>query len=79
MKTDSMNHGGYTVTAEPRPVDDGGTWSAVFTISRGSGEEQESWLLSAGDEYESREAAVRRCFEFAREVIDREMRGCGLD
>ena len=79
MSTDSMTHGGYTVTAEPRPVEDGGTWSAIITISRGSGEDRESWLLSAGDTYESRETAIRRCFDFAREVIDREMKGCGLD
>ena len=54
-------------------------WSAVLTISRGDGEDRESWLLSAGDQYSSRKEALQRCFDFAREVIDREMKGCGLE
>ena len=79
MSTDSMTHEGYTVTAEPRQVEGGETWSAVMTISRGSGKDRESWILSAGDQYGSRRDAVERCFSFAREIIDREMKGCGLD
>jgi hypothetical protein len=79
MGTDTMTHGGYTVTAEPRPVEGEETWSAVMTISRGSEEDRESWILSAGDRYGTREEAVERCFTFAREVIDREMEGCALE
>jgi hypothetical protein len=79
MSTDSMTHGGYTVTAEPRRVEGEETWSAVMTIGRGSGKDRESWILSAGDQYGTREEAVERCFAFAREVIDREMEGCGLE
>lgn len=79
MDTDSIIHEGYRITAEPRQAEGGGMWSAVLTISRGDGEDRESWLLSAGDEYGSRKEALQRCFDFAREVIDREMKGCSLD
>ena len=79
MSTDSIMHEGYRITAEPRQEEGGGMWSAVLTISRGEGEEREAWLLSAGDQYSSRREALQRCFDFAREVIDREMKGCSLD
>ena len=77
--TEEIVYEDYTVAAAPRQVEDSGTWSAVLTISRGSGSEKESWIVSAGDIYESRDEALRRCFDFARELIDREMKGCGLD
>ena len=47
--TEEIVYEDYTVAAEPRPVEDSGTWSAVLTISRGSGSEKESWIVSAGD------------------------------
>lgn len=77
--TEQITYEDYTVEAEPSRVDNSERWSAVLTISRESGGEKESWIVSAGDVYESREEALRRCFSFARELIDREMKGCGLD
>ena len=79
MGTESVTYGEYTIEANPALEGGSGSWSAVLTISRGSGKEKESWLVSAGDAYESREEALVHCFEFAREVIDREMKGCALD
>jgi len=77
--TESITYEEYTIEAEPSQEGNSGSWSVVLTLSRGSGKEKESWLVSAGDAYESREEALAHCFEFAREVIDREMKGCDLD
>ena len=44
-----------------------------MTISRGTGADTESWLFSAGDQFPSREEGLKYCFEFGKEVIDREM------
>jgi len=77
--TESTTYEEYTIEADPSQAGDSGSWSAVLTISRGSGKEKESWLVSASEVYESREEALARCFEFARELIDREMKGCALD
>jgi hypothetical protein len=79
MSTEQIDYEGYTIAAEPSRVEDSDRWSAVLTITRGSGEDMESWLVSAGGIYESREDALTRCFGFARELIDREMKGCSLD
>ena len=79
MSSKQINYEGYTIAAEPSRVEDSDRWSAVITITRGSGENRESWLVSASDVYESRDDALTRCFAFARELIDREMKGCGLD
>lgn len=79
MGTESITYEEYTIDANPSQVNDSGSWSAVLTISRGSGKEKESWLVSASDIYQSREEALTSCFTFARELIDREMKGCGLD
>ena len=79
MGTESVTYGGYTIEAKPAREGGSGSWSAVLTISRGSGKDKESWLVSASDIYESREEAVTSCFAFARELIDKEMKGCSLD
>jgi hypothetical protein len=79
MSTEHIDYEGYTIAAKPSRVEDSDRWSAVLTITRGSGEDQESWLVSASDIYESRKDALARCFDFARELIDREMKGCSLD
>lgn len=77
--TEQITYEDYTVEAETSRVEDSARWAAVLTISRGSGRGKESWIVSAGDVYESREEALERCFSFAREIIDREMKGCALD
>lgn len=79
MNEESMTYEGFTIAARIEPAEDTACWSAVMTISRHEGSDKESWIFSAGDTYESREEAARRCFDFAREVIDREMQGCAID
>jgi len=79
MSKDSITYEGYTATARLEPKEDSSLWSAVLTISRGEGSDEASWIISAGDTYSSREEAAQRCFDFAREVIDREMKECSLD
>ena len=74
MSKESMQYEEFTITARPRQTEGSGTWSALLTISRGSGEDFESWLVSAGDVYKSRQEAVESCFDFARDLIDREMK-----
>ena len=79
MTEETMTYEGYTVAANIAPADDTELWSAVMTITRGESDDRESWIISAGDTYASRDEAARRCFDFAREMIDREMKGCSLD
>ena len=79
MKEETITYEGYNVAAKIEPVVDTDCWSAVLTISRNEGSDKESWIFSAGDSYGSRDEAAKRCFDFAREVIDREMRGCAID
>ena len=79
MSSEHITYEGYTIAAETGRVEDSDRWSAILTITRGSGEDQESWIVSAGDVYDRRDTALTRCYAFARELIDREMKGCGLD
>jgi hypothetical protein len=73
MSENSITYGGYRISAESREVPESATWSIIMTISRGTGADMESWLFSAGDEFEDEEEGIRYCFEFGKEVIDREM------
>ena len=79
MSEDVLTYEGFTVSAKIEPAEETDLWSAVMTITRGESSDTESWIISAGDTYSSREEAARRCFDFAREMIDREMKGCSLD
>jgi len=79
MGSERVTYEDCTIETKLSRVDDSQRWSAVLTITRGSGKEKESWVVSAGDVYESRDEALTRCFDFARELIDRELKGCGLD
>lgn len=79
METESITYEDYTIEADATRGEDSDSWSAVLTISRGSGKDRESWLVSASEIYPTREEAVSRCFDFARELIDKEMKGCSLD
>ena len=73
MSENNMTYGGYRISAESREVPASATWAVVMTISRGTGADTESWLFSAGDQFPSREEGLKYCFEFGKEVIDREM------
>ena len=79
MSEEILTYEGFTVSAKIEPAEDTDLWAAVLTITRGEGSDTESWIVSAGDTYGSKEEAKRRCFDFAREMIDREMKGCSLD
>lgn len=75
MSENSKTYGGYLISAESREVPESATWAIIMTISRGTGADMESWLFSAGDQFPSKEEGLRYCFEFGKEVIDREMTG----
>jgi hypothetical protein len=77
MSEDSITYGGYRISAESREVPESATWAIIMTISRGTGTDMESWLFSAGDQFPNKEEGLRYCFEFGKEVIDREMTGGG--
>lgn len=79
MSEETMTYEGFTISAKIEPAEETDLWSAVLTITRGQGKDTESWIVSAGDTYASEEEAARRCFDFARELIDREMKGCTID
>lgn len=79
MSEKTLAYEGFNVTAKIEPAEATDLWAAVLTITRGDGSDTESWIVSAGDTYESEEEAARRCFDFAREMIDREMKGCSID
>ena len=79
MSEEILTYEGFTVSAKIDPSEDTDLWSAVLTITRGEGKDTESWIVSAGDTYASEKEAARRCFDFAREMIDRDMKGCSLD
>ena len=79
MSEEILTYEGFTVLAKIEPAEDTDLWSAVLTLTRGEKSDAESWIISAGDTYASEEEAARRCFDFAREMIDREMKGCSLD
>ena len=75
MSENSITYGGYRISAESREVPESATWAIIMTISRGIGTDMESWLFSAGDQFPNKEEGLRYCFEFGKEVIDREMTG----
>ena len=75
MSENSMSYGGYRISAESREVPESATWAIIMTISRGAGADMESWLFSAGDQFPNKEEGLKYCFEFGKEVIDREMAG----
>ena len=75
MSEDSISYGGYRISTESREVPESATWAVIMTISRGTGADMESWLFSAGDKFPDKEEGLRYCFEFGKEVIDREMSG----
>jgi hypothetical protein len=79
MSKKTLTYEGFTVSAKIEPAEETDLWSAVLTIASGEGKDTASWIVSAGDTYASEEEAARRCFDFAREMIDREMKGCSLD
>ena len=74
MERSSIHYGGYSITAAPRQVEDGDMWTVDLTISRGTGGDQESWIISAGEQAEINEESLRYCFNFGKEVIDNEMK-----
>jgi hypothetical protein len=79
MSERTLTYEGFTLSAHIEPAAETDLWSAVLTISRGEDRDRGSWIFSAGEAYNSPEEAAERCFEFAREVIDREMKGCSLE
>ena len=79
MSEDTLTYEGFNIAAKIEPTADRELWSAVLSISAVEDREKGAWIFSAGDTYQSREEAAERCFDFARELIDREMKGCDLD
>ena len=79
MSEESISYEGYRITANSTEVPESNTWSVILTISRGPGDDEDAWIISAGDVYESKEKALEHCFDFGRQLIDREMKGCCRD
>ena len=74
MEKKSISYEGYTITANPRRVSDKEMWTVDLLISRGGGEDLESWLISAGEQAEIDDGALEYCFNFGKQVIDNEMK-----
>ena len=74
MEKSSIHYGGYSITATPRQIEDNQMWTVDLTISRGTGGDQESWLISAGEQERIDEESLKYCFDFGKKVIDNEMK-----
>ena len=75
MSEETLTYEGFTVSAKIEPAEDTDLWSAVMTISRDTSDDTESWIISAGDTYDSREEALA----FFQQALDRIGRVPGVE
>ena len=73
---DIIQYNGYDIQAAPRKLADGGKWKINIDILRHSESETTARNFFAADAYDTREEAVKNCFQFGRQIIDGQSPTC---
>lgn len=75
---DIIQYKGYEIHAVPNRLADSGLWQIAIQILKHREQGTKIRPFSAADSYETREEAVRNCFQFARQIIDGQSANCSV-
>ena len=75
-KRNRAAYGGYIIDARPFQLVDDNRWSTDITLERHTGAAVETRPFCDTKTWETREEAVRYCWNFGRQIIDGKVNGC---
>ncbi|MCZ6802848.1 MAG: HlyU family transcriptional regulator [Proteobacteria bacterium] len=73
-----MNYKDYQIHAVPYQLADTGQWKIDIQILIDRDSETIFRKFSAGNSFESKDKAIRYCFDFGKEIIDEEDTKCTI-
>lgn len=75
----SIEYKGYEIRAVPYQLADSGEWTVDILIVRDTGTEVKHRKFSASNTYETKDNAVRHCFNLGKQIIDGKVKDCSVE
>jgi hypothetical protein len=75
---DFLHYKDFEIHAAPWKLADSGRWQINIDIFKHRAGDTASRNFSASDTYETREEALKHCFQFGRQIIDGQSANCSV-